>query len=85
MPVLLIHGDIDNNIPVRHSRLMYSSQKNNSNVEFWESHAGHAGTFGKLPDEFEKRVISWFKKYECQPNAVVRNPQAVRIGQELHQ
>lgn len=37
-PVLLIHGDVDNNIPVRHSRLMYSSDKNNSNVEYWESH-----------------------------------------------
>ncbi len=64
-PVLLIHGDMDNNIPVRHSRLLYSSQKNNSNVEYWESHAGHAGTLGKFPDEFEKRVISWFRKHPC--------------------
>ena len=84
-PVLLIHGDMDNNIPVRHSRLMNSSQKNNSDVEFWESHAGHSGTFGKLPDEFEKRVIGWFRKYECQSNAVAKSQQAECIGQELHQ
>ncbi|MCI0446349.1 alpha/beta hydrolase [bacterium] len=84
-PVLLIHGDIDNNLPVRHSRLMYISQQKNPKIQFWESHAGHAGTFGRLPDEFEKHVIGWFEKYECQPNAVARSPQAVRIGQELHQ
>jgi dipeptidyl aminopeptidase/acylaminoacyl peptidase len=59
--VLLIHGDMDNNIPVRHSRLMYAPLKNNSNIQYWETHAGHSGTFGKVPDEFEKRVIGWFK------------------------
>lgn len=64
-PVLLIHGDIDNNIPVRHSRLMYNSEQNNSYIQYWESHAGHAGTLGKSPVEFEKRVISWFKNHSC--------------------
>jgi len=63
-PVLLIHGDMDNNIPVRHSRLMYASVKNNSNIQYWETHAGHSGTFGKVPDEFEKRVVGWFKMAE---------------------
>lgn len=63
-PVLLIHGDMDNNLPVRHSRLMYNSRQKNSNIEYWESHAGHAGTLGKFPDEFEKRVVGWFRKYE---------------------
>jgi uncharacterized protein len=63
-PVLLIHGDMDNNIPVRHSRLMYAALRNNSNIEYWETHAGHSGTWGKVPDEFEKRVIGWFKMAE---------------------
>src|SRR5262249_19043332 len=62
-PVLLIHGEMDNNLPVRHSRLMYASQKKNPMIQYWESHAGHAGTLGKSPDEFEKRVVGWFRKY----------------------
>lgn len=70
-PVLLIHGDMDNNLPVRHSRLMYSSQQKNPMIQYWESHAGHAGTLGKSPDEFEKRVIGWFRISE-------------RIHQESH-
>jgi uncharacterized protein len=60
-PVLLIHGDMDNNIPVRHSRLMSAALQKNSNIQYWETHAGHSGTFGKVPDEFEKRVIGVFK------------------------
>jgi fermentation-respiration switch protein FrsA (DUF1100 family) len=63
-PVLLIHGDMDNNIPVRHSHLIYNSLKNKSNIQYWETHAGHSGTLGKVPDEFEKKVIGWFKMAE---------------------
>jgi uncharacterized protein len=63
-PVLLIHGDLDNNLPVRHSRLMYMSEQKNPKIQYWESHAGHAGTLGKSPEEFEKRVIGWFKMSE---------------------
>jgi dipeptidyl aminopeptidase/acylaminoacyl peptidase len=83
-PVLLIHGDMDNNLPVRHSRLMYVSQEKNSRIQYWESHAGHAGTFGKSPDEFEKRVISWFRTYDCRRNVKATNLEAERTGLELH-
>ncbi len=64
--VLLIHGQLDKNIPVRHSRLLYAQNKKNGNVEYWESaQAGHSSTFGKWPEEFESRVISWFQKHRC--------------------
>src|SRR5262245_15453007 len=83
-PVLLIHGDLDNNLPVRHSRLMYRSQEKNSKVQYWESHAGHAGTFGKSPDEFENRVINWFKSNECPGDVRFTNQVTERIGLESH-
>jgi dipeptidyl aminopeptidase/acylaminoacyl peptidase len=72
IPVLLIHGDMDNNIPVRHSRLMYNALQKNSNIQYWESHAGHAGTFGKLPNEFEKRVLSWFRRFTTEAQSTQR-------------
>jgi dipeptidyl aminopeptidase/acylaminoacyl peptidase len=65
-PVLLIHGDADTNLPVRHSRLMYSMNRNRPNLEYWESAgAEHSSTHGKYRAEFESRVLAWFHKHRC--------------------
>jgi pimeloyl-ACP methyl ester carboxylesterase len=68
-PVLLIHGDADTNLPVRHSRLMYSLNRNRSNLEYWEpAGAEHSSTHGKYRGEFESRVLAWFEKHRCEFN-----------------
>ena len=41
IPIFLIHGQDDSNIPVRHSRQI---QAHNSQISFWEvPHANHCG------------------------------------------
>jgi len=58
VPVLLIHGEIDSNIPVRHSRRI---KARNSNAILWEvPNADHCGALNASPQEFEERLLQWF-------------------------
>jgi pimeloyl-ACP methyl ester carboxylesterase len=58
VPVFLIHGQIDSNIPIRHSRLI---QARNSDVVLWEvPNADHCGAISAAPQEFEQRLLAWF-------------------------
>jgi hypothetical protein len=63
VPVLLIHGKKDTNLPPRHSEMILA--KSNSripSVVLWEpENAGHTGAAGAEPEEFERRVIGWFE------------------------
>ena len=58
VPVLLIHGQIDSNIPVRHSRAIHAR---NPNTELWEvPEADHCGAISAAPQEFERHLLTWF-------------------------
>jgi uncharacterized protein len=60
VPVLLIHGQLDSNIPVRHSRKIAAG---NRHVALWEvPGADHCGAIGVAPIELERRVIDWFQQ-----------------------
>ncbi|SRR6266498_2431828 len=64
VPVLLIHGQSDGNIPLRHSRLI---QTRNSRVTLWEvPGADHCEAISVAPPEFEERVVSWFELHKHQ-------------------
>jgi pimeloyl-ACP methyl ester carboxylesterase len=57
VPVLLIHGQIDSNIPVRHSRRIHARDPQ---TVLWEvPGADHCGAIVTAPREFERRVIGW--------------------------
>ncbi len=59
VPVLLIHGQIDSNIPVRHSRLIHWKCPR---TQLWEvPGADHCGALSAAPKEFETRVLQWFE------------------------
>jgi len=58
VPVLLIHGQVDSNIPVRHSRRIHAR---NLNTQLWEVRgADHCGAISTAPAEFERRLLGWF-------------------------
>ena len=58
IPVLLIHGELDSNIPVRHSRAIHTRAPK---AELWEvPNAGHCGAISTAPEEFEKRLLIFF-------------------------
>lgn len=63
VPVLLIHGKKDSNLPARNSEMMVAhSTARIPVVELWEpAEAGHCGAAGAEPAEFERRVIGWFQ------------------------
>jgi len=66
VPVLLIHGRKDTNLPARNSEMIRShSAARIPAVVLWEpSEAGHCGAAGVEPAEFERRVIGWFESHE---------------------
>jgi len=58
VPVLLIHGQVDSNIPVRHSRRIKVA---NPQVALWEvPGADHSGAISVAPAVLEHRTLSWF-------------------------
>ena len=62
VPVLLIHGQVDSNIPVRHSRRI---SLENPRVMLWEvPGADHCGTISVAAVEFDQKVIGWFVAHE---------------------
>jgi hypothetical protein len=62
VPVLLIHGKKDSNLPVRHSEaILERSGSRNPVVVLWEpAEAGHCGAAGAEPEEYGRRVMEWF-------------------------
>jgi uncharacterized protein len=66
VPVLLIHGLADNNIPSYNSGMILTASKDhNPNVSLWEPpYAGHCGAMGAEPEEFERRVVGWFQNHQ---------------------
>lgn len=57
VPVLLIHGQMDSNIPVRHSRRIH--QRDPQTVLWEVPGADHCGAFAVAPVEFERRLVVW--------------------------
>jgi pimeloyl-ACP methyl ester carboxylesterase len=58
VPVFLIHGQIDSNIPPRHSRRILAR---NPKAVLWEvPNADHCGAISAAPQEFNRRLLSWF-------------------------
>ena len=71
VPVLLIHGRKDTNLPPRHSETIVArSSSRTPPVVLWEpAEAGHCGAAGAEPAEFERRVVGWFGSH--------REPQSI--------
>jgi uncharacterized protein len=61
-PVLLIHGQVDSNIPVRHSRRIKSAVP--SEVLWEVPDADHCGAISVAPEEFKRRLLNWFGAHE---------------------
>ncbi len=67
VPVLLIHGLKDTNLPPRHSEeILARSSSRIPSVELWEpAEAGHCGAASAEPAEYERRVIGWFESHDA--------------------
>ncbi len=69
VPVLLIHGLADTNLPPRHSERIKATDPD---VVLWEPpNAGHCGASGAEPAEYEHRVVGWFDSHQ-QPAVITK-------------
>jgi pimeloyl-ACP methyl ester carboxylesterase len=65
VPILLIHGLNDRNIPHYHSDLIQSHDL--SHIVVWKvPGAFHTGAHSAAPEEFERRVLDWFSSPSAQ-------------------
>ena len=61
VPIFLIHGQKDSNIPVRHARAIAAQ---NPSLILWEvPGADHCGAVSVAPEEFENKLIAWFRSH----------------------
>lgn len=61
-PILLIHGQADTNIPIRHSRRMVAL---NPEIVLWEvPNTGHSNAIDTSAQELEKKLVGWFEKHD---------------------
>jgi pimeloyl-ACP methyl ester carboxylesterase len=73
VPVFLIHGQSDSNIPIRHSRLIAAR---NPTVVLWEvPDTDHCGAVDTHPAEFNEKLIRWFDSH-----ATTQNRLAARLA-----
>lgn len=71
VPVLLIHGQIDSNIPLRHSLRIHAR---NPNTVLWEvPDADHCGAISAAPQQYEQRLLAWFFARAATANARTGN------------
>jgi alpha-beta hydrolase superfamily lysophospholipase len=60
VPILLIHGTADTNVPPRHSRALHALRP--LTTELWEvPGARHVASLAAEPKEYEARVVAWFR------------------------
>jgi pimeloyl-ACP methyl ester carboxylesterase len=71
-PILLIHGQSDTNIPVRHSRRL---ARLNPAIALWElPNTGHSNAIDTSPHELEQNLIRWFSSHPSSRSAKQKNP-----------
>ncbi len=67
VPVLLIHGLADMNIPLQQAVMILAS--NPGNVTLWRvPNAGHCGAISTAGPEYAERVLGWFESHRHIPH-----------------
>ena len=66
VPILLIHGLSDTNIPLEQSEMIFEHCP--ASISFWKvPNAGHCGAANAAGPKFDSRVLSWFSSHGAHP------------------
>src|ERR1700693_4048091 len=69
VPILLIHGLADDNIPFQQSERIRAHDP--ADIVLWEVPlAGHCGAVNVAGQEFNSRVLGWFRSHEAGYTAI---------------
>ncbi len=60
-PILIIHSEEDEFVPVEHAKRLYEKAKGIK--EIWITKGSHTGLERAYTDEYQKKVMSFFRKY----------------------
>jgi len=61
-PILLIHGEKDETIPLRHAERI--SAAGDDTLQYWAvPGTRHCRALARFPEEFERRVCGWFQRW----------------------
>jgi dipeptidyl aminopeptidase/acylaminoacyl peptidase len=64
VPILLIHGMSDSNIPLQQSERIF--QRSPRSIKFWKvPDANHCGAMSADRQEFERRVLGWYSSHSA--------------------
>jgi uncharacterized protein len=66
VPVLLIHGTSDRNIPSYNSKDIQAANPQRA-VLWLVPGAGHCGAYDVNPQEFSSKILRWFSEHSAQP------------------
>jgi hypothetical protein len=70
VPVLLIHGTSDHNIPSYNSKDIQASNPRRA-VLWLVPGAGHCGAYDLNPEEFSRRILNWFSEHSAKPEKAI--------------
>jgi dipeptidyl aminopeptidase/acylaminoacyl peptidase len=71
VPIFLIHGENDDNIPIRHAALLREA---NRRIQFWAApNVGHWSASSDNPEEYRRRVLEWFAAHREPGGAAAGN------------
>jgi dipeptidyl aminopeptidase/acylaminoacyl peptidase len=75
-PALLIHGTDDTTINPRHSVILARAAPRH--VQLWlVPHAWHTGAWSAAHEEFESRVLGWFRDHQTDPQSLLKSSGAI--------
>lgn len=78
VPVLLIHGQRDSNIPTRHSRRIAVKK---TTLALWEvPDTDHCGAISTSRSEFEQRLVNWFDTHSNIHHLSMRSPTTQNVS-----
>lgn len=81
VPVFLIHGEVDSNIPVRHSRRIAAR---NPAVVLWEvPQANHCGAISVAGEKFTVRLIAWLADHDRSAKHAIQSRTAASVRECL--
>jgi dipeptidyl aminopeptidase/acylaminoacyl peptidase len=75
VPILLIHGLKDTNLPPRHSEMIMAHNATRiPALVLWEpARAMHTGAAAAEPQEYERRLLDWFASHDT-PGQTAERP-----------